>query len=66
LTKAGDSRHLGIKPKSRAAAKNPVDHPLGGRTRGGIHPQNKNGLKVGSPTRRKKNHNLVVITARKN
>ena len=65
LKKAGDSRHLGIRPKPRAAAMNPVDHPLGGRTRGGMHPQNKNGLKIGSPTRKKRHHNLVVFTGRK-
>ena len=30
LGKAGRSRHRGIRPLSRAVAKNPVDHPMGG------------------------------------
>ncbi len=39
--KAGKSRHRGIRPLSRAVAKNPVDHPMGGgagKTSGGGHP----------------------------
>ena len=65
LTKAGHSRLLGYRPHVRACSKNPVDHPLGGRTRGGIHPQNKNGLKVGTPTAKYKNKKLEVISSRK-
>lgn len=41
LGKAGRSRHRGIRPLSRAVAKNPVDHPMGGgqgKTAGGGHP----------------------------
>ena len=41
LGKAGRSRHRGIRPLSRAVAKNPVDHPMGGgagKTSGGGHP----------------------------
>src|ERR1043165_8618141 len=41
LGKAGRSRHRGIHPLSRAVAKNPVDHPMGGgagKTSGGGHP----------------------------
>ena len=33
--KAGDKRILGIRPKVRGIARNPVDHPNGGRTNGG-------------------------------
>ena len=33
--KAGRNRNWGIRPSVRGAAKNPVDHPHGGRTRGG-------------------------------
>jgi large subunit ribosomal protein L2 len=33
--KAGKSRWLGILPTVRGVAKNPVDHPHGGRTKGG-------------------------------
>lgn len=35
LSKAGDNRRIGIKPTVRGEAMNPVDHPHGGRTRGG-------------------------------
>src|SRR5262245_6479013 len=41
LGKAGRARHRGIRPLSRAVAKNPVDHPMGGgagKTSGGGHP----------------------------
>ncbi len=46
LGKAGRSRWLGIRPKTRAVAKNPVDHPMGGgegRSKSGKHPQSANG-----------------------
>jgi large subunit ribosomal protein L2 len=39
LRKAGVSRWLGHRPFSRGIAKNPVDHPHGGRTNGGCHPK---------------------------
>src|SRR5919206_3134346 len=35
--KAGKSRWLGRRPKVRGEVMNPVDHPHGGRTRGGRH-----------------------------
>ena len=35
IGKAGRSRWLGIRPHVRGESMNPVDHPLGGRTRGG-------------------------------
>ena len=41
IGKAGRNRHRGIHPLSRAVAKNPVDHPMGGgqgKTAGGGHP----------------------------
>lgn len=41
LGMAGRSRYLGRRPKSRAVAKNPVDHPMGGgegKSSGGRHP----------------------------
>lgn len=37
IGKAGRSRWLGWRPHVRGEAMNPVDHPLGGRTRGGRH-----------------------------
>jgi large subunit ribosomal protein L2 len=33
--KAGRNRNLGIRPTVRGVAMNPVDHPHGGRTKGG-------------------------------
>jgi large subunit ribosomal protein L2 len=33
LGKAGISRHLGIRPTTRAIAMNPCDHPLGGKAK---------------------------------
>ncbi|GGZ80220.1 50S ribosomal protein L2 [Ignatzschineria indica] len=41
LGKAGASRWAGVRPQTRGAAMNPVDHPHGGgegRTKGGRHP----------------------------
>jgi len=35
--KAGRSRWKGSRPVSRGIARNPVDHPNGGRTNGGKH-----------------------------
>ena len=37
LGKAGRARWLGIRPSTRGIAMNPVDHPHGGRTNGGMH-----------------------------
>lgn len=42
--KAGTIRRYGVRPRVRPSMMNPVDHPMGGRTRGGCAPQNKNGL----------------------
>jgi large subunit ribosomal protein L2 len=33
LGKAGISRHMGIRPTTRAIATNPCDHPLGGKAK---------------------------------
>ena len=64
--KAGRSRLNGQRPRSRPSAMNPVDHPMGGRTKGGIHPQSKTGILIGSPTaNNKKWHNLEILSARK-
>ena len=58
LGKAGRSRHLGRTPKSRAVAKNPVDHPMGGgegKSSGGRHPCTPWGkITKGLKTRKKK------------
>jgi len=38
IGKAGKNRLRGVRPSVRGIAMNPVDHPHGGRTNGGIHP----------------------------
>lgn len=63
--KAGRTRLKGRRPYTRPSAMNPVDHPMGGRTKGGIHPQNRNRILTGTPTaRKKKNQNLELISSR--
>jgi large subunit ribosomal protein L2 len=58
IGKAGRSRWLGIRPKVRGTAMNPVDHPHGGgegRTKGGRHPVSPWGMPTkGHKTRNKK------------
>jgi large subunit ribosomal protein L2 len=59
IGKAGRNRHMGRRPHVRGTTMNPVDHPLGGgegRTKGGRHPCNFNGLKSKGMKTRKKNH----------
>lgn len=69
LGKAGASRWRGIKPTVRGVAMNPVDHPHGGgegRTSGGRHPVNPNGLPTkGYKTRRNKRTDSMIIRKRK-
>lgn len=55
LWSAGQKRLMNRRPRTRAAAMNPVDHPLGGRTRGGKIPVSFTGKKIGPKTRRTKN-----------
>lgn len=66
LGKAGRSRWLGIRPKVRGIARNPVDHPMGGRTNGGRHPCSPWGLLEGVKTRKKSRSNRLLVRARKN
>lgn len=69
LGKAGRSRHKGIRPKTRAKAKNPIDHPLGGgegRSNGGRHPVSKTGVPAkGGITRDPKKHSEKLILRRR-
>ena len=67
--KAGRSRWLGRRPRTRPVAMNPVDHPMGGgegRASGG-HPRNKNGIPAkGYKTRSKtKRSNKFIIESKK-
>ena len=66
--KAGRSRWLGRRPRTRPVAMNPVDHPMGGgegRASGG-HPRSKNGIPAkGFRTRSKtKSSNKFIIERR--
>ena len=67
--KAGRKRWLGIRPRTRPVAMNPIDHPMGGgegRASGG-HPRSRNGIPAkGFRTRSKtKDTNRYIIERRK-
>lgn len=67
--KAGRKRWLGIRPRVRGVAMNPVDHPMGGgegRSSGG-HPRSRKGLLAkGKKTRSpKKYSDKMIISSRK-
>lgn len=66
IGKAGTNRRRGIRPTVRGCAMNPVDHPHGGRTKGGRHdvtPWAK--IAKGQPTRsRRKPMGWIEKTAR--
>lgn len=70
LGKAGRSRHMGIRPHTRAKAKNPIDHPLGGgegRSNGGRHPVSKTGVlaKGGKTRNHRKGSEKLILRRRK-
>ena len=67
--KAGRSRWLGRRPRTRGVAMNPVDHPMGGgegKSSGG-HPRSRNGVPAkGFKTRKKKKaSNKFIVERRK-
>ncbi|MFN3951010.1 MAG: 50S ribosomal protein L2 [Thermaurantimonas sp.] len=67
--KAGRSRWLGIRPRTRGVAMNPVDHPMGGgegRASGG-HPRSRKGIPAKGYKTRKRNKysNSFIIERRK-
>lgn len=68
LGKAGRSRWLGIRPKVRGVAMNPVDHPMGGgegKASGG-HPRSPSGVPAkGYKTRKKKKASNKFIVRRR-
>ena len=68
LGKAGRSRWLGRRPRTRGVAMNPVDHPMGGgegRASGG-HPRSRKGLPAkGYRTRNKKKYSSGMIISKK-
>jgi large subunit ribosomal protein L2 len=70
IGKAGRSRHMGIRPHTRAKAMNPIDHPLGGgegRSNGGRHPVSKTGVpsKGGITRSSRKNSERLILRRRK-
>lgn len=69
LGKAGRSRWLGMRPKVRGVAMNPIDHPLGGgegRSSGGRHPVTPWGKPTkGYKTRKKKHSDKYIVHKRK-
>lgn len=66
LGKAGRSRWLGRRPHTRGIAKNPVDHPMGGRTPGGKHPSTPTGKPTkGLKTRKNKRTQKFIVRDRR-
>ena len=67
--KAGRSRWLGRRPRTRPVVMNPVDHPMGGgegRASGG-HPRSKKGIPAkGFRTRNKNKKSNKFIIERRN
>ncbi|MFT5144523.1 MAG: large subunit ribosomal protein L2 [Rhodothermales bacterium] len=68
LGKAGRNRWLGVRPKTRGVAMNPVDHPMGGgegKASGG-HPRSPTGVMAkGFKTRKKnKQSNKYIVRSR--
>jgi large subunit ribosomal protein L2 len=64
--KAGKTRWKGRRPKVRGEVMNPVDHPHGGRTRGGRNVVSPWGKKEGTKTRNtKKSSQRLIVRGRK-
>ncbi|WP_185869427.1 50S ribosomal protein L2 [Blattabacterium cuenoti] len=66
--KAGKSRHLGKRPRTRGVAMNPVDHPMGGgegKASGGIPRSRKGKYSKGFRTRSKRKHSNKYILQRR-
>ncbi len=59
---AGRNRYLGWRPHVRGVAMNPIDHPHGGRTKGGIFPKTPWGkLAIGIKTRKRNKKNFLIL-----
>lgn len=64
LGKAGVKRYMGRRPRVRAVAMNPIDHPMGGgegKSSGGRHPCSKKGLPAKGYKTRKKSKKINMI-----
>ena len=65
IGKAGANRWRGIRPTVRGETMNPVDHPLGGRTRGNRHPVSPWGQPgKGKKTRSNKRTQSMIVLSR--
>jgi len=67
IGKAGRARWMGMRPRVRGVAKNPVDHPLGGgegKSSGGRPGCSPWGIPDGTKTRHNKVTNKYIITRR--
>jgi len=69
IGKAGRTRHMGIRPRVRAVAMNPIDHPMGGgegKSSGGRHPCNEKGFMAkGKKTRKHHKYSSQLIIQRR-
>lgn len=62
---AGKAFHMGNRPVNRPIARNPVDHPMGGRTSGGKVFRNKNSKMVkGQKSRKVRKTNSLIYKSR--
>jgi len=65
IGKAGRKRWMGRMPHNRGITMNPVDHPHGGRTKGGGHPTTPWGFPTkGKKTRKNKSTTKFIISSR--
>jgi large subunit ribosomal protein L2 len=65
IGKAGANRWRGIRPTVRGICMNPVDHPHGGRTNGGMHPVSPWGQQAkGKKTRTNKRTDTMIVRRR--
>lgn len=67
IGKAGRSRWMGMRPRVRGVAKNPVDHPLGGgegKSSGGRPGCSPWGLPDGKKTRKNKTTSKFILKRR--
>ncbi|MEA3021853.1 MAG: large subunit ribosomal protein [Alphaproteobacteria bacterium] len=65
IGKAGRNRWKGLMPHNRGITMNPVDHPHGGRTKGGGHPVTPWGFPTkGKKTRKNKSTGKFIFSSR--
>ena len=64
IGKAGRKRHMNVRPTVRGTVMNPVDHPHGGRTRGGKPPVSPWGKGEVRTRRPKKASNKMIVRRR--